>query len=79
MINYQDLRIEILKTDKTNFRNELISAAANNIIRNKRKDAVIDFTQPRDIGKSEFTYWVQIALKGASGAARHGKKQKRLK
>lgn len=78
MINYQDLRIEILKTDKTNFRNELVSAIANNIIRNKRKNAMIDFTQPRDQGKSEFTYWVQIALKGASGAARHGKKQKKI-
>ena len=64
MINYQNLRIEILKSDKTNYRNELVSAIANNLIRNKHKDAVMDFIQQRDKGKSEFTYWVQVALKG---------------
>lgn len=75
LINYQDLRIEILKADKTNLRNELVSAIANEIIKNKR-NAESELVQERDKGKAEFTYWVKIIMKGASGAARHGKKKK---
>jgi beta-mannanase len=77
LINYRDLRIEVLKTDKTNFRNEILSAIANEIIKNKRKNATADLEQIHEKNKTEFTYWMKILMKGASGATRHGKKQKR--
>lgn len=77
IIDYRDLRIEILKADKTNLRNEIVSAIANEIIRNKRKNAVSELVQIHEKDKAEFTYWTKIVMRGAAGAARHGKKQKK--
>jgi hypothetical protein len=76
LINYRDLRIDVLKTDKTNFRNELTSLVANELIKNKRKNAVADFVQLHDKGKAEFAYWVKMILSGASESARHGRRKK---
>ena len=75
-ITYSDARIEIQDANHTNFRNDIVSAIANEVIRNRRKNFGAPFTQERDSGKSEFAYWVKMVLKGASTAARKGKKQK---
>jgi hypothetical protein len=79
MINYKDLRIEILKKERAVFGNEVLSLLANQLIKNNRRDVGAPLVQERDRAKSEFSYWVKIVLKGASDAARHGKKKKRWK